>query len=114
MGNNCTNYCVSENEGKQKVTVEQGFYNQNTNPDYKSVNDDQNKPTEFEIDYSSSRKQVQSYAKAGPADNQNQSQKENFEPLIQPNGSTYTGQTSNGKKHGKGEQIWPDGSKYVG
>ena len=34
--------------------------------------------------------------------------------LLLFNGSTYTGQTSNGKKHGKGEQIWPDGSKYVG
>lgn len=31
-----------------------------------------------------------------------------------PNGSVYTGQRLLGKKHGQGQQVWPDGSRYDG
>jgi len=31
-----------------------------------------------------------------------------------PDGSTYTGDWFEGKREGKGKQIWADGSFYVG
>lgn len=36
--------------------------------------------------------------------------------LLMPDGSSYTGQISKTThlKHGKGNQIWPDGAQYVG
>jgi hypothetical protein len=31
-----------------------------------------------------------------------------------PNGSVFAGERRNGKKHGHGVQVWPDGSRYEG
>ena len=36
------------------------------------------------------------------------------EQVILPNGAKYTGQWLNGKRDGKGIQIWMDGSRYEG
>jgi len=35
-------------------------------------------------------------------------------PYLMETGMIYIGQWKNGKKHGKGVQIWPDGSRYDG
>ena len=38
----------------------------------------------------------------------------NENPNPQANGSVYNGARVGGMKHGHGEQIWPDTSRYVG
>jgi hypothetical protein len=38
----------------------------------------------------------------------------NTGPTTLANGSVYTGERVNGKKHGRGVQVWPDSSRYEG
>ena len=38
----------------------------------------------------------------------------NMGPPTHANGSTYTCERINGKKHGHGVQVWPDSSRYEG
>ena len=35
-------------------------------------------------------------------------------PLIGEDGSVYTGEWKEGKRHGQGTFVWADGSQYVG
>lgn len=71
---------------------------------------------EFEIEYANQRQfgntaDGKNY-KAGQGYEPND--KINMGPSVLPNGSTYTGERLNGKKHGHGVQIWPDSSRYEG
>ncbi len=36
------------------------------------------------------------------------------EETVMENGATYTGQLKEGRRHGYGIQVWPDGKKYMG
>lgn len=116
MGN-CAGYCVSEAEqNKQKVTVEQR--------DGAGENDargvayiDQNRG-EFEIDYMPKQGQmrVDNYAEmqANKGLEENDRINTHTGPTTLANGSVYTGERQNGKKHGRGVQVWPDSSRYEG
>ena len=118
MGN-CTGYCMSEDpNGKRKITVEQkdgdAAY---ANKDVAYINEQRQ---EFEIEYGAPVNKAQAMDGAngqfaGKAGGYEASDKiTNMGPTTQANGSTYTGQRKNGKKHGHGIQVWPDSSRYEG
>ena len=120
MGN-CTGYCISDGQdGKRKVTVEQPGEGHSQNVAY--INEQRG---EFEIEYGV-KPENRGFHESGSVTKGNtpgysgQPQFEpndklaNVGPTTHMNGSTYTGERLNGKKHGHGVQIWPDSSRYDG
>jgi hypothetical protein len=111
MGN-CGGYCISEEgQNKQKITVEQrdgeGQYQQNV----AYINEQRQ---EFEIEYGVPEKRVGKQSRELQGGYEPNDKINNMGPTTHPNGSTYTGERLNGKKHGHGIQVWPDSSRYEG
>ena len=107
MGN-CAGYCVGEGglEGEQKkVTVEGAF----ANPNYQSITtltQNADGAQEFEIEYGSKLQDGQDHQKFPRGATQLATGKTEGEasgPITLPNGSVYTGQRQNNKKHGRGQ-----------
>jgi hypothetical protein len=94
MGN-CASYCISEanSEFKHKVTVEQPSTHSNN---LAMIGD--SRGGEFEIDYSKPK----GYASKGGM-SMDGGDKVGSGYINQNNGSQYTGERVNGKKHGYGE-----------
>jgi len=54
------------------------------------------------------------YGEGGMSGYEENDRVHNSGPTALPNGSVYTGERLNGKKHGRGTQVWPDSSRYEG
>lgn len=127
MGN-CAGYCVSEAEqNKQKVTVEQRGGDDTEGRGVAYI--DKNRG-EFEIEYAQNKQMdpsrvnlgAQGYPELQPNNKfegmgmggYEENDRINTGPTTLANGSVYTGERINGKKHGRGVQVWPDSSRYEG
>lgn len=100
MGN-CAGYCISDNpDNKKKVTMEQKEDGQFQNNNVAYINENKQ---EFEIEYGRPDNQFNhSKTEKFKGHEYEPNDKINMGPTTLANGSTYTGERLNGKKHGHG------------
>lgn len=108
MGN-CAGYCVNDDsdQTRQKVTVEEAYHNPNLARATTLTSTVEDKANEFEIEYGAqqSGQNHQKFPRGATclAEGNSNGDDSALGPVTLPNGSIYTGQRLNNKKHGRGQ-----------